>query len=68
MVDTDRSGLVSVAEFETWVLGDWALQDFLLKYAFVQTSPNAERRYEERIQYYNNLWDKLSRKSYKLDP
>jgi hypothetical protein len=51
-VDQDFSGAISYRELEDWVLSDIELQDFLLKYAAMQTFVNAERRGLARMETY----------------
>lgn len=59
-VDQDLNGTISHSEFNDWIIRDWELQDFLLKYAWVQTLPNSQKRGQERIEAFLTAFNTAS--------
>ncbi|CAD8110174.1 unnamed protein product [Paramecium sonneborni] len=55
-LDRDYSYTISFNEFKLWFIGNFELQDFLLKYALIQTYENARRRYKEKRILYENFF------------
>ncbi|CAD8184143.1 unnamed protein product [Paramecium octaurelia] len=55
-LDRDYSYTISFNEFKLWIIGNFELQDFLLKYALIQTYENVTRRYKEKRILYENFF------------
>jgi hypothetical protein len=55
-IDKDHTNNISVGELKEFINNNNELQDYLLKYAGLQTFPNARRRHNEQMQNFQKVW------------
>ena len=58
-IDYDKSKTIEFDEFHSWVLDNYALQEFLLKYTGTQTFENAKKRFNYNYIKYKAIFAKV---------
>lgn len=62
-IDYDKSKTIEFEEFKSWILDNYEIQDFLLKYTGTQTFENAQRRFNFFFIKYKSIYSKVAGES-----
>ena len=59
-IDYDKSKSIEFEEFKSWILDNYELQEFLLKYTGTQTFENAKKRFNYNYVKYKSIFSKVA--------